>query len=119
MKFYAKINWQDPKSEVVYDFRAYGEDVDLIDHDEQKYCELQCTKIGYFISKLHNIEILRMHCEFLKDENNSIWFIYASNIAYRVIQGRGLEEIKTKKISYINKDHQAQLIEQLENHREE
>ena len=63
--------------------------------------------MAYYISKLHNIEIIRMHCEFLEDENYSIWFTYAKDIAYRHIKGRGLEEIKTKKIAYINKDHQA------------
>jgi len=37
----------------------------------------------FYISKLYQFEILRMRCEFVKDENNSIWFLYASDIWVR------------------------------------
>ena len=83
MKFYANVNLKSPDDEIVYDFRSLGEDVDLIQDNEQMYCMKQCTKMAYYISKLHNLEVIRMHCEFLKDENNSIWFTHASNIVYR------------------------------------
>ena len=35
--------------------------------------------MAYYVSKLHEIEILRMQCEFLKDDNKrpTIWFSYA------------------------------------------
>ena len=89
MKFYANINLEDPNSRITYDFRAFGESMDLVENDEHKYCLLQCTKIGYYISKVHNIEILRMNCEFLKDENSTIWFSHATKIAYRFVIERG------------------------------
>jgi len=37
----------------------------------------------YYISKLHHCEILRMKCEFVQDDNGSIWFSYASDIHVR------------------------------------
>ena len=37
----------------------------------------------YYISKLHHYEVLRMRCEFVKDDNNTIWFRHASDIWVR------------------------------------
>ena len=85
VKFYANINWREPNDRILYDLKAFEEEHELIEYDEQTYCMVQCTKIGYFISKMYNIEILRMQCEFLKDENSTIWFTYATKIAYRFI----------------------------------
>lgn len=58
-----------------------------------------------------------MTCEFLKDENDSIWFSYAKNIQSRPVKGRNEFYQRTKKVNYINKAYQASLLEQLENHR--
>ena len=49
---------------------------------------MQCMKMAYFIAKLHDIEVLRMQCEFLKDDNNTIWFSYADQIVYRRIKSK-------------------------------
>ena len=62
-------------------------------------------KMAYFIAKLHDIEVLRMQCEFLKDDNNTIWFSYADQIVYRRIKSKTEDQLATKQISYINKDH--------------
>ena len=53
---------------------------------------------------MYNIEILRMQCEFLKDENSTIWFTYATNIAYRFIVEQVPEQIDIKKSSFMNKE---------------
>ena len=74
---------KDPSATIVYNYRDQGEDVNLIQNDEFKYCMKQCYKMAYFVQKLHDIEIVRMQCEFLKDENKTIWFSFASHIAYR------------------------------------
>jgi len=34
---------------------------------------------------MHNIEVLKMRCHFAKDDNGSIWFIFATNIFTRDI----------------------------------
>ena len=61
--------------------------------------------MAYYLSKLHDIEILRMQCEFVKDENKTIWFSYASKIAFRRMKNKNDEQLESKAISYINKDH--------------
>ena len=60
-----------------------------------------------------------MNTEFLKDENKTIWFSFASHIHYRHMKNKDKELSKTKKITFINKDHQAQLLQQLEQHKVE
>lgn len=86
VKFYAPMNMQDTGAKIEYSYKSLGEDVELIQTDEFKYCLKQCYKMAYFISKLHDIEILRMQCEFLKDDNRTIWFSYADQIVYRSIK---------------------------------
>lgn len=44
--------------------------------------------MAYFMAKLHDVEVLRMQCEFIKDENKTIWFSYASKIAFRRIKSK-------------------------------
>ena len=64
----------------------------------------------YYVQKIYNYEIVSMNTEFLKDENKTIWFSYASRIYIRLMASKGEEAMKTKRITYINKDHQAQLL---------
>ena len=52
----------------------------------------------YFISKIYSIEVLKMTCEFLKDDNESIWFSYAYNIISRNIGGREIVKTKVKQL---------------------
>ena len=66
--------------------------------------------MAYFVAKLHDIEILRMQCEFLIDQNKTIWFSYAHNLAFRRMRVEVEDTLATKQISYINKDHQRQLV---------
>ena len=73
VKFYAKIDRVNPDEAIIYDFRSFGEDVFLIRNDEEKYCLKQAYKIAFYIQKLYQFEIIKMKCEFVKDENNTIW----------------------------------------------
>jgi len=83
VNFYAPINLSHPEAPITYNFRDLGEDLDLIKHDEEKYCQKQAYKICYYIQKLYHHDILRMKCEFSRDENNTIWFVHASDIYCR------------------------------------
>ena len=47
--FYAPIDLQEPDAEIKYDFRAIGDDVELLMKDEYKYCLKQCYKMAYFV----------------------------------------------------------------------
>ena len=77
IKFYAPMNMKDTAAKIEYNYKSLGDAVELIQTDEFKYCLMQCYKMAYYVSKLHEIEILRMQCEFLKDDNKTIWFSYA------------------------------------------
>ena len=77
VKFYAPLKVKNPGDRIEYNYRTLGDDVELIQSDQFKYCLKQCYKMAYYISKLYQIEILRMQCEFLKDDNKTIWFTYA------------------------------------------
>lgn len=61
----------------------------------------------YYISKVYQFEIIRMKAEFAKDENNSIWFQYASEIYVRKnynAQKEQDEKMRTiKKMNELNK----------------
>lgn len=38
----------------------------------------------YYIQKMCYNDIIRMKCEFIKDDHNTIWFTYASDIYMRL-----------------------------------
>lgn len=71
----------------------------------------------YYVSKLYSMEILKMKCEFLKDDNDSIWFTFAYDIYTRPIKGREVEKSKITQLQQINQDHKAQLMQQLAVHK--
>ena len=110
VEYYAPLDVAKPEDEIKYDYRSLGDDVDILSTNEYKYCVKQCYKMCFYVQKIYNIEILRMKCEFLKDENNSIWLTYASNISTRSRLSREEEQFKVNVRKAINKDHQAQLL---------
>lgn len=77
INFLAPIDAKQPDELVKYNYRSLGEDVELIQTDPFKYCQKQCYKMAYYVQKLYKIEILKMQCEFYKDDNKTIWFTYA------------------------------------------
>ena len=71
----ARQHYGDKFDTIFYDFKSMPNDIDLINNeDDLNYCLKQCTKMGYYASKMHKIEILKMKCEFAKDDNGTIWF---------------------------------------------
>lgn len=84
VKFYAPVDQSEPENEIKYDFRSLGDDGDLVRQDQHQYCLKQCYKMCYYVSKVYNVEILKMRCEFLKDENGTvIIFVLMPNFLYR------------------------------------
>lgn len=106
-------------SEIKYDFRSYGDEITMIrSGNENDYCMKQCLKMCYYIQKMHNIEVVKMRCHFAKDDNGSIWFIFATNIFTREILGSKQAAVSAKVVKYINKEHQKLLVDQLKDHRD-
>ena len=52
----------------------------LRDGKFKAYCQHQCLKICDHLARKRAIEILSMQAEFLKDENQNVWFSYAGKI---------------------------------------
>jgi len=73
VKFYAPLDHLNPDAEIVYDFKSFGSEIDLIRNgDDYTYCLVQCYKMCYYIQKMHQTEVLKMKVEFTKDENGSV-----------------------------------------------
>lgn len=66
---------------------------------------------------MHKFEILKMRAEFAKDDNGTIWFMYATKIFAKKMENELDEEQRSAKISYLNREHQAVLLKQLKEHR--
>ena len=41
---------------------------------------MQCLKMGFFLQKVRQIELLQMSAEFVKDDCDNVWFVYANKI---------------------------------------
>jgi len=82
--FFAPINEAKPSEEIDYTYKGKLTEYDLISKgQEEAYCQKQCLKYCYYISKVKGIEVLKMRVEFLKDENGFIWLFYARDISCR------------------------------------
>jgi hypothetical protein len=63
-----------------------GDDIQMIkDNDDFGYCTKQVLKMCFYVQKLYNCEILKMRCEFAKDDHGTIWFLHANQIYYREV----------------------------------
>ena len=56
-----------------------------MDGEFQKYAEVQCYKIAHFLQQVRQIEILKMMAEFVRDDQDNVWFVFANKISYRRI----------------------------------
>ena len=76
------MNEQKPGQEIDYEYKdKFPTDYDLIAKGlEEEYCQKQCMKYCYYISKVKGIEILKFRAEFMKDENGFIWLFYCRDI---------------------------------------
>jgi hypothetical protein len=103
VRFYAPLDHQGPDDEIVYDFKKFGEEVELLKAgDDYTYCLLQCYKMCFYVQKMHQTEILKMKAEFSKDENGTIWFVFASQIGQRRCKGKEHIQHSQTQISEIN-----------------
>lgn len=91
IQFYAPLPVTKPGDKyatIRYDYRSQGDEISMIRNgDDYGYCIKQCYKICYYIQKMHNIDILKMRGEFAKDDNGTIWFMYANQIHRRDVPG--------------------------------
>ncbi|OMJ78331.1 hypothetical protein SteCoe_21886 [Stentor coeruleus] len=93
--------------------------------NRSKYCEYIFKKIYYLFEKHLNLMLIQIKGEFVRDDNNRIWLIHASDIiteAIPVPENVGTPENKPPPLK-IDEDqllnHLAQVAKQPKNHRTE
>ena len=86
----------------------------------ERFCLKQAYKMCFYVSKLYQMEILRMKCEFYKDQNGTIWFANGSQIWVRpnMVAHKATEE-QSKRIRKINMAHREQILNELDQHQKE
>lgn len=52
----------------------------------------------FYVQKVHFYEILQIRCEFMEDENGTIWFFYADQIYARAMRGNNVPIGVMKKV---------------------
>jgi len=58
--------------------------------DKYLFCLKQIYKMCFYVQKVHYYEILQIRCEFMEDENGTIWFFYADQIFARPMRGNNV-----------------------------
>lgn len=55
----------------------------LIENAVEDYCLKNVLKMCHYLSVVRRVEILQVRADFYMDQNDKIWFFYASDIVYR------------------------------------
>ena len=72
---------EEARKEINYEAFRYEDERKLIKQGQfHRYAEIQCYKICYYLQKVRHKEILQMRAEFLRDECDNVWFVYANKI---------------------------------------
>lgn len=75
-----------PQKEINYNYKDMQDDLDLLLLEKfEQFAYKQTLKICYYLQKVRKIEVLQMRVEFLRDQNNCVWFSYAHDIHIRRI----------------------------------
>lgn len=80
-------NGYDGKIEFNYEQFGGGKNLEdehrLMIADPELYCLRACHKIGFYLQKIHKVDLLRMKVQFTQDDNGKIWFTHAFDIYTR------------------------------------
>ena len=72
--------------EINYEEFRVADELKLLKAGEfERYAYIQCLKICYYVQKVRRKEILQMSAEFVRDDYDNVWFVYANKIQYRKI----------------------------------
>ncbi len=92
------------KRNINYDKFRNVDELKLLKNGEfERYAYIQCLKICYYLQKVRRIELLKMTAEFVRDDHDNIWFVYANKINYR----RMVKGLSEGLISEAEKEKQA------------
>ena len=97
----------------------------IFQESQAEYCDYIFNKIHYLFEKYLKIIILQIRGEFVRDDNNRIWLIHASNILAQdapAIENSPVQESKTIKLQHDSDQllsHLAHVAKQPKNSRTE
>jgi hypothetical protein len=49
-------------------------------------CLCACHKIGFYLQRMHRVDMMRMNVEFYQDDNCKVWFSHTSEIYTRKLE---------------------------------
>jgi len=82
-EYNAEINFKKPYETLYYSIANFKEDEILKNANTAEYANKIFNKIGYYLSKVHDIELLSMKTTFLQDDSHNLWLLMADNIFIR------------------------------------
>ena len=75
MSFYGQVN---------YNFQQFNSDDEVLKKKTPlQYCIKMCHIMGFYMQRVHKIEILRMKVDFNQDEFGEIWLMQVDNLFVR------------------------------------
>jgi hypothetical protein len=55
----------------------------MMQDDPLQYCQIALRRIAYILAVSYKLELLRCKAEFMKDENDKVWLVFATKILTR------------------------------------
>lgn len=72
---------EEAKREINYEAFRGVKELELLQSGQfDKYAYMQVLKICYYMQKVRNREVLQMTAEFVRDNEDNIWFVHANQI---------------------------------------
>ena len=72
----------------------------------EDYCLRKLLKMLYYLSEVRKIEVLQIQADFIKDQNDQIWFYHAKNIIWRPRQQSVFENKVLQRVEEERKERQ-------------
>lgn len=86
----------DDDEKLIIDYSQAEDDVnelELLQNGEfQRFAEIQTMKMAHYLQQVRQIEILKMQAEYVRDDCDNIWFIYANKIVYQRCEKTQLDD---------------------------
>ena len=68
------------------DCKTLEDEYQLMMATPELYCLRACHKIGFYLQRMHRVDLMRMEVEFYQDDNGKVWFSHASEIYTRKLE---------------------------------
>jgi len=79
--------------------------------NEKEYCLYLLYKIYHYLFKIHNIKVIKMGGDFVRDESGIVWLINLSRVHYEALDVDEEDDLPLKNMEAPDKDDLAQRLE--------